>query len=80
MRMASRVEFVEYAAEQLKEAGTITYRKMFGEYGIYCDGKFFALICDNQLFIKMTAAGRTACPGLEEVSPYKGAKPYFFSR
>lgn len=55
--MASRQEFVQYSTDQLSGAGTITYRKMFGEYGIYCDGKFFALICNDQLFVKITEAG-----------------------
>ncbi len=31
--MASRIEFVQYITDQLTGAGTITYRKMFGEYG-----------------------------------------------
>lgn len=75
--MASRPEFVEYAADQMRDAGHITYRKMFGEYGVYCDGKIFALICDDQLFIKITEAGRAVCPELEEAPPYEGAKPYF---
>lgn len=29
--MASSLEFVQYAADQLSDAGTISYRKMFGE-------------------------------------------------
>ena len=33
--MASRKEFVEYIADQLYEAGDITYRKMFGELRKY---------------------------------------------
>lgn len=75
--MASRKEFVEYIADQLYEAGDITYRKMFGEYGMYLDGKIFALICEDQLFVKITEAGRAISPELEEVPPYDGAKPYF---
>lgn len=75
--MASSVEFVEYAAEQMQEAGEITYRKMFGEYGIYCDGTFFATICDNQLFFKITEGGRKLWPELREGIPYAGAKPHF---
>ena len=75
--MSSKPEFVEYVADQLAEAGQITYRKMFGEYGLYCDGKIFALICDNQLFIKITEAGRQLAPDLETVPPYEGAIPYF---
>lgn len=75
--MASKLEFVQYAADQLEEAGVITYRKMFGEYGIYCDGKIFGLICDNQLFVKTTENGKRLRPDLKTASPYEGAKPYF---
>jgi TfoX/Sxy family transcriptional regulator of competence genes len=75
--MASEPEFVQYIAEQMGDAGCITYRKMFGDYGMYCDGKIFALICDNQLFIKITDAGRSLCSELQEVAPYEGAKNYF---
>lgn len=75
--MASKEEFVAYIANQLEKAGHITYRKMFGEYGMYCDGKIFALICENQLFVKVTKAGEQLSPDLELMPPYKGAKPYF---
>lgn len=75
--MASRHEFVQYTTDQLSGAGTITYRKMFGEYGIYCDGKFFALICNDQLFVKITEAGKRLGPSLETAPPYEGAKPHF---
>ena len=74
--MASNLEFVQYIADQLKGAGEITYRKMFGEYGMYLDGKIFALICDNQLFMKITEAGKKLRPELEEAPPYEGAKNY----
>ena len=75
--MASRIEFVEFIADQLKDAGDITYRKMFGEYGIYCNGKIFGVICEDMLYIKITDAGRKICPDLEEAPPYEGAKNYF---
>ena len=35
------------------------------------------MICDDQLFIKITEAGRNLCPDLPEAPPYKGAKNYF---
>lgn len=76
--MASEPEFVQYIAEQLHGTGCIVYRKMFGEYGMYCDGKIFALICNNQLFIKITDAGRRLFPELREEAPYEGAKNYFW--
>ena len=29
-----------------------------GEYGLYFQGKYFACVCDNQLFVKVTQAGK----------------------
>ena len=75
--MASNIEFVEYICDQCKDAGIITYRKMFGEYSIYCDGKIIGLICDNQFFLKPTDMVK---PYLKEIimePPYQGAKPAF---
>ena len=76
--MASHQDFVDYVAEQLREAGAICSRKMFGEYGLYCDGIFFAVICDDQLFVKVTPAGEAAFPQLPKASPYEGAKDYIW--
>ncbi len=75
--MASGKEFVEYAAEQLRETGEISCRRMFGEYGWYCDGKFLGVICDDQLFIKITPETAQAFPDFPRMPPYEGAKEYF---
>lgn len=75
--MASSVDFVAYVCEQIGGAGEITYKKMFGEFGVYCDGKFFGCVCDNQFFVKKTRAGGEILPGCEEAPPYDGAKPCF---
>lgn len=32
--MASSLSYVEFVMEQMSGAGTVTYRRMFGEYGI----------------------------------------------
>ena len=76
--MASHQDFVDYVAEQLRESGSIRSRKMFGEYGLYCDDIFFAVICDDQLFIKITPAGEAAFPDLPKVPPYEGARDYIW--
>lgn len=55
--MASSLSFVTYVCEQMAQAGDIRFRKMFGEYGIYCNDKIVALVCDDQLFVKVTEAG-----------------------
>lgn len=75
--MASDLEFVEFAVDQMAGAGVVSYRKMFGEYAIYCEGKVVALICDNQLFVKQTQAGRSFIGDVVEAPAYAGAKPSF---
>lgn len=75
--MASTLDFVEYVCGQISGAGQITYKKMFGEYGIYCNGKVIGVIYDNQFFVKKTETGAGIYPNCEEASPYTGAKPHF---
>ena len=75
--MASDQNFVDFVVEQIKNAGEITAKKMFGEFGIYADGKLFGLICDNKLYIKPTNTGRDYIGKVVEALPYEGAKPSF---
>jgi TfoX/Sxy family transcriptional regulator of competence genes len=75
--MASDESFVAYVRDQASGARNISFRKMFGEYAIYCGNKVVALICDNQVFVKPTAAGRALLIGVVESPPYPGAKPHF---
>ena len=75
--MASSKDFVQYIAEQCAEAGEIVTKKMFGDYGIYCDGKIFGLICDDCFYLKPTEAGRKMLREVVMRPPYEGAKDYF---
>ena len=75
--MASTPEFVQYVCERLAEAGAITSRKMFGEYGIYCNGKIIGVVCENQLFVKKTEEGARLLTDKQEAQPYTHAKPHF---
>jgi len=75
--MPSEQSFVDYVTEQMAGAGDIIAKKMFGEYGLYANGIFFGVICDNKLFVKPTAGGRQFIGELVEAPPYKGAKNSF---
>ena len=66
------MSYVEFTAEQMREAGTITWRRMFGEYGLYCDGKYFGCVCDDRLLVKITPAGEALLPDCPRVIPYEG--------
>jgi TfoX/Sxy family transcriptional regulator of competence genes len=75
--MASDESFVEFIVDQMGDAGHVSYRKMFGEYAVYCHGKVVALVCDNQLFVKQTEGGRSYLGSIVEAAPYPGAKLHF---
>ncbi len=75
--MASDLSFVEYVVDQLDEDCAVTYKKMFGEFGLFSDAKMFGMICDNRLFIKPTEGGRAFIGDVVEAPPYPGAKPIF---
>jgi TfoX/Sxy family transcriptional regulator of competence genes len=75
--MASDLDFIEYVVDQMEDAGVITCKPMFGGHTVYCHGKVVALICDNQLFVKPTQAGRTFIGDVVEAPAYPGAKLSF---
>jgi TfoX/Sxy family transcriptional regulator of competence genes len=75
--MPSDPGFVEYICDQVDGAGVVSSRKMFGEWAIYSDRKVVALVCDDRLFVRPTAAGRAFIGEPTESPPYPGAKPHF---
>lgn len=75
--MASDLSFVEYVVDQVDEDCAVTYKQMFGEFGLYSHGKLFGLICDIRLFVKPTESGRAFVEDVVEAPPYPGAKPSF---
>jgi len=75
--MSSNLDFVEFVVDQIQNAGAITSRAMFGGHTLYCKGKVVALICDNQLFVKPTKAGKLFIGNVVEAPPYPGARLSF---
>ena len=75
--MASDLEFVEFVVDQIESSLDVRYRKMFGEYGVWSNDKIVVLICDNQVFVKPTEAGRAFIGDVVEAPPYPGAKNSF---
>jgi len=75
--MASDREFVAFVCEQLHGAGDISTKRMFGEAAVYLRDKVVGLVCDNQLFVKVTEPGRAMLGSPTEVPPFPGAKNWF---
>lgn len=77
--MASNPDFVQYIIDQCTwGTAKIEARKMFGDYCVYCDGKPFGLVCDNDFYVKYTEAGRKLLRIEDMRPPYPGAKPHFY--
>ena len=71
--MSTNSATIVFLLEQL-EPLDVAAKAMFGEYGLYCDGKIVALVCDDTLFLKPSAA--TDGRGLPEAPAYPGSKDY----
>ena len=74
--MATSAGFADDVLARLARLELVGVRKMFGEYALYCDGKVVGLLCDNQLFVKPTEAGRAFLGEPLEAAPFPGARPW----
>src|SRR3989339_2032606 len=74
--MSSKQSTIDFILDQIQGAGEVRARKMFGEYALYCDDKVVALVCDDQLFVKITDAGKKFVgKNYKEGKAYPSAKP-----
>lgn len=73
--VATDISFVDYVTEQSGLRERITHKKMFGEYGIYIDGKVVAFACDNSLFVKAAAATAAMTANLPRRPPIPWQSP-----
>ena len=76
--MASNTDFVQYIIDQCSGAGENAVKKMMGDYCIYCNGVLFGLICDNNLYIKVTDAGEAVLDEIDLRPPYPSARDHFY--
>ncbi len=75
--MSTQKETVEFILEKLGEPEVFSVRKMFGEYALYSSGKVVALICDDQLYVKIVPASAELEGICEKDEAYPGSKPYY---
>lgn len=77
--MATTTDFIEYICEQIKDCGSIRYRKMFGEYMVYVNDKPILLVCDNTVYVKNLDCIREKMneASAELAVPYEGTKEHF---
>jgi DNA transformation protein len=56
--MPKRSEFVEHVVETMRRFGPVEAKSMFGGWGLYHQGLFFALIAEDTLYLKTDAENR----------------------
>ena len=72
--MATTKEYRDYVLESI-ELDNITCKPMMGEYLLYYNNILFGGIYDYRLLVKRVESNKKY--NLEEVIPYKGAKPMY---
>ena len=56
--MSTKQSTIDFLQDQLASLPNISARKMFGNYALYCGDKVVALVCNDQLFVKITSPGK----------------------
>lgn len=80
--MASSESFIKFVYDQvLPIAMPVSYRKMFGDYMLYVDGRPVFLICDDTVHVKQIPETMAvfASHGItpDVAVPYRGARPHY---
>lgn len=74
--MATSPATMEFLLDVLCDSRQVSARRMFGEYCLYYAGRPIGLVCDEQLFLKPSAAGRSLMREPDEGAPFPGARPH----
>jgi len=74
--MATSQSTMDFLLDQLSGLAGLSTRKMFGEYCVYLFGRPIGFVCDDQLHLKMTEAGRAFIDNAQESIPYPDSKPH----
>jgi DNA transformation protein len=71
--MPARNSYVDFLVEQFSPLGEITARAMFGGHCLYCDGAVFALVANNEVYLKADDGNRVMfeARGLKAFKPFE---------
>ena len=73
VEMPNRSEFVEHVVETMRRFGPVEAKRMFGGWGLYHAGSFFALVFEDTLYLKTDADNRAEFDAL-------GLEPFVFQQ
>lgn len=58
--MVASEEFGSYLCDELLPLGAVSMRRMFGKTGVFCEGVMFAMVTDNELYLRVDDQNREA--------------------
>lgn len=74
--MANTSEFLDFFYDQCSGLGEIEFKRMFGVHAVYCDGRFFAFIFSDVVFVKPTPEGIAVAVNCTLEAPIKEFKQW----
>lgn len=75
--MATTHDFKDYIEDQVSRLEDVSFKKMFGEYGLFYREKMVGVLSDNKLYIKPTEQGQAQLKHMILEQFYEQGKPYF---
>ena len=71
--MGGKDDYLRWVLEQLSGAEGISFRRMFGAFGLYRNGVFFGIVSGDTLFFKVSDACRAEYEsrGMARFRPYR---------
>ena len=72
--MVASDAFAEFLREQLAPLGPITFRRMFGKSGVFCDGVMLAMVTENTLYLRVDDLNRETFSEAAAYPPLNYAK------
>ncbi|MFZ4411277.1 MAG: TfoX/Sxy family protein [Paracraurococcus sp.] len=56
--MVASESFAEFLRDQLAPLGPVTFRRMFGKTGVFCDGVMLGMVRDDLLYLRVDDGNR----------------------
>ncbi len=74
--MATSQSTMDFLLDVLSDSRQVSARRMFGEFCLYYAGRPIGLVCNEELFLKPTEAGRLLMSEPQWGAPFPGARPH----
>jgi TfoX/Sxy family transcriptional regulator of competence genes len=75
--MTSSIDTLRYILDQASLGQRLEFKRLFGEFALYLDGKVVAFVCDDQLFLKPTDQGKAFLGTVKAAPIFPDSKDYY---